>query len=81
MGWNKRWDVADIVQQLHRAELEMNSSYNDGFTAWTCKQDLYQIKFIIDEIFKSANTFGDIETQWLEEQSKRHMWSLLNDKM
>jgi hypothetical protein len=81
MGFAKRWDISDIVNQLHRAELEMNSRYNDGYTAWNCKQELYQVKFILDEIMKSAPSFGTTEQEWLEEQAKRQVWSILNDKM
>lgn len=81
MGFMKRWDTADVINQLHRAELEMNSPYNDGYTQWACKQDLYQIKFILDDIIKKSPEFGSTEQQWLDQQSKRQVWNVLNDKM
>lgn len=81
MGFAKRWDVTDMVHQLHRAELEMHSPYNDGYTQWGCKQDLYQIKYILDEILSKSPSFGDTEKDWLDQQSKRQVWAALNDKM
>lgn len=80
MGFQKRWDTADIISQLNRAQIELNSAYNDGYSQWGCKQDLYQIKFVLDEILKKSPNFGDIEQQWLDQQSKRQVWNVLNDK-
>lgn len=69
----KNWSVSDITQQIHNISREGNSPYNDGYTGWYIKQDLYQIKFILDEVIKNAPSFGDTEEQWLIEQEKKRI--------
>ena len=69
----KNWSVDDITQQIHSISRECSSPYNDGFTGWYIKQDLYQIKFILDEAIKNCPNFGDQEQQWLTEQEKKRI--------
>lgn len=69
----KNWDVSDITQQIHNIARECNSPYNDGYTGWYIKQDLYQIKFILDDIIQSCPNFGKTEDQWLTEQEKKRI--------
>lgn len=69
----KLWSVSDITQQLHGIARECGSPYNDGFTGFYIKQDLYQIKFILDEIIKNCPNFGNAEEQWLTEQEKKRI--------
>lgn len=69
----KNWSVSDITQQIHSISRECESPYNDGFTGWYVKQDLYQIKFILDEAIKKCPNFGNIEEEWLTEQEKKRI--------
>jgi hypothetical protein len=73
MGFKKSWDAADITHQIHSLARECSSSYNDGFTSFECKKDLYQLKFIIDRALADAPNFGDLEQQWLTEQEKKRI--------
>jgi hypothetical protein len=66
----KSWSVDEISRQIHALSREMNSPYNEGFTAFGCKQDLYQIKWLLDSVFKDSPNFGSIEQEWLTEQEK-----------
>ena len=43
----KNWDVANIASQLRELSNQCSSPYNDGFTAFELKKDLYQIKDLI----------------------------------
>lgn len=58
------------------AGVELNSPRNDGFTQWEIKQDLYKIKFLVDEILKSSPKFVG-ETEFLEQHQKQLMWKEL----
>lgn len=69
----KSWSVDDVMQQIHSAARECRSPYNDGFTGWYIKQDLYQIKFLIDEAIKSCPSFSSMEEQWLTEQEQKRI--------
>jgi hypothetical protein len=59
----KDWDVADIVRQLRSIHRQANSPYNDGFTGSGCKQDLYQLKCIIEDLYDDTPTFAN-EEEW-----------------
>lgn len=72
MGFKKSWDVADISRQIHAMSRECNSVYNDGFTAFEIKKDLYSIKHIIDESIKNSPTFSG-EDLWLTEQEQKRI--------
>jgi len=76
MGFRKPLDINDVRMQLLRAHGEICSSYNDGFTTWEIKKELYQIKWLLDECMKNQPTFTD-EEEWVEEQHKKQMWSEL----
>jgi hypothetical protein len=73
MGFKKSWDVADISRQIHSLSRECSSAYNDGFTSFECKKDLYQLKDMIDVALAHSPSFGDLEQQWLTEQEKKRI--------
>lgn len=80
MSFIKRWDSTRIIQDLSACHAQTASSYNDGFTAWACKQDLYRVKFELDQMLKDSPVFAG-EQEWLEEQQrerdKRQTWRAL----
>jgi hypothetical protein len=79
MGFKKNWDVSDITSQVHSIAREAASPYNDGFTSWYAKQDLYVLKNIVDQALKDSPNFGDLETQWLKEQEQKRILKFLKD--
>lgn len=80
MGFVQRWNDNQIIQDLRRCHAQVASVYNDGFTAWACKQDLYRVKFELDEMLANSPTFAD-EEKWLAEQQlerdQRRAWAKL----
>ncbi len=77
MGFKKSWDVADITNQLHSLVRECASPYNDGFTAFELKKELYLVKEIVDRAMEQSPNFGDMEDQWLQEQEKKRIIKIL----
>lgn len=81
MSFIQRWNSEQIIRDLSACHAQVVSSYNDGFTAWACKQDLYRVKFELDQMLKESPTFAG-EQEWLEEQQlerdKRRAWRTLN---
>lgn len=73
----KNWDMADIANQIHSLARECASSHNDGFTAFECKKDLYQLKRIVDDALSSSPDFGDLEKEWLQDQEKKRIIKIL----
>ena len=77
MGFKKSWEVGDITSQVHSLAREISSPYNDGYTQWHCKQDLYQIKQLVDQALARSPDFGDLEREWLQTQEKKHIIKIL----
>jgi hypothetical protein len=73
VGFKKNWDAAEITSQINTMARECRSPYNDGYTGWYIKQDLHQIKFILDEALKNCPDFGTIEQEWLTEQEQKRI--------
>ena len=76
MGFKKSWDVGNITSQIHTLSRECSSPHNDGYTAFGCKQDLYQIKEVIDTAIRNSPTFAG-EQEWLQEQEKKRIIKIL----
>jgi len=76
MGFRKPMDFNQIYHQIHMAGVELRSPYNDGFTQWETKKDLYAIKWMLDQIMKDSPTFSD-EEEFLKENEQRVMWRTL----
>jgi len=72
MGFNKSWDVSEISQHIYRMSRECSSPYNDGYTAFEIKKELYEIKSVIDRALKNSPTFAG-EKEWLTEQEQKRI--------
>jgi hypothetical protein len=73
----KDWSVDNIATQLRSLSRECSSPYNDGFTSFQLKQDLYLIKDLVDRALSDAPNFGQLETDWLTEQEKKRIINIL----
>lgn len=78
MSYIKRWNVEEIARQINSAYYTCSDPRQDGFTTWGVKQDLYQIKWLIDDALKRCPTFVD-EKNWLREQEKKRVIKILKD--
>jgi hypothetical protein len=67
MGFQKRWDFYSIESQLRAMSREASSPYNDGWTASSCKQELYQLKCIIEDLYSTLPHFVGEEI-WAQER-------------
>jgi hypothetical protein len=78
MGFKKNWDVADVARQINTIVYETRSGYNDGFIGWGCKQDLYRIKWLVEDALKRCSTYAP-EEEWLREQEKTRVVEILSN--
>lgn len=76
MGFKKPIDYNSVHYQLYMAGVELKSPYNDGYTAFEIKKDLYALKWLINDIIKDSPTFSG-EDEWLQENEKQQMWRTL----
>jgi uncharacterized protein YktA (UPF0223 family) len=73
----KDWDTSNIVSQIHSLSRQCSSVYNDGFTAFELKKELYLLKEIVDSSLEDAPDFGELEKQWLTDQEKKRIIKIL----
>jgi len=77
MGFRKPLEVASIAQQINSAAYTCQSPYIDGYNGWYIKQDLYQLKEILDDAISRCPDFGTTEDEWLREQEQRKIIRIL----
>jgi hypothetical protein len=79
MGYNYSYDIVRALNEIRLAAYECSSSRIDGFVAWGIKQDLYQVKWLLDDLLKECPTFSP-EPEWLREQEQKKILRLLKDE-
>lgn len=79
MGHKYQLDMALIAGQINSAVYEQTSGYNDGFISWGYKQDLYRLKWILENALARCPTYGP-EADWLREQEKKQVIKILSEK-
>lgn len=72
------WNVDQVISACHKMYLGANDPYVTGYNNWPCKQDLYRVKFAVDEMLKNTSTFSG-EEEWLEELEKEKVVRILRD--
>lgn len=80
MGYKHQYDITAAYQQIRSAGSELNDPRVDGFIAWGVKQDLYQLKWFLDDLLKNSSTFSP-EEEWLREQEQKKIIRILKDEM
>lgn len=71
---------ADIINQtIGKIYGGVITPYNDGWTQWACKKQLYEIKFKLDKLLAECPTFVG-EEEFLEDQEKNKTWNILKDQ-
>ena len=74
INWNVNQVIAECQKMYHGA----NDPYMTGWVNWPCKQDLYRVKFAVDEMLKNTSHFVG-EEEWLLEHDKEQVWKALNE--
>jgi hypothetical protein len=73
------WNVDQVIGQCQKMYHGANDPHITGWVNWPCKQDLYRVKFAVDEMLKKTSTFAG-ESEWLQQQEKQKMWKALNER-
>ena len=74
----KNWDVDQVINTCQKMHAGATDPHLTGWVNWPCKQDLYRVKFAVDEMLKNTSKFSD-EEEWLEEQEKEKVWKVLKN--
>jgi len=70
------WDVNKVIAECRKMYRGAIDPYETGFVNWPCKQDLYRVKFAVDEMLKNTSGFAD-EEEWLREQEAERIIKIL----
>ena len=73
------WSVDHVIDECRKMYRGATDPRVTGFVNWPCKQDLYRVKFAVDEMLKNTSKFSD-EPEWLAEQEKEKAWKVLSKK-
>ena len=57
----------DVYSVIRRSIMEINSPYNDGFTAECCKKELWMLKCWLEEQYADLPSFGS-EREWEQQR-------------
>jgi hypothetical protein len=70
------WNVDQIIAECRKMYSGANDPYMTGWNNWPAKQDLYRVKFAVDEMLRNTAKFSP-EDEWLDDQEKQRMWKAL----
>jgi len=75
----RNWNVERVISDCASMYRGATDPYVTGWNNWPCKQDLYRVKFAVDEMLRTTPNFAG-EEEWLEEIKKQEVWKALNKK-
>jgi hypothetical protein len=75
----KDWNVDQVIGQCQKMYHGATDPHMTGWVNWPCKQDLYCVKFAVDEMLAKTSRFTG-EDEWLLEQEQQQMWNVLKSR-
>jgi hypothetical protein len=79
MGFKYNYDAEKVYSQINYLKSTANSRYNDGFIQFGAKQDLYKLKWAIEEALSQCPAFGSTEDDWVRNQEKEKLIKILKN--
>jgi hypothetical protein len=79
MGFKLSYNITDAAREINAAAYDACDPRNDGFVAWGAKQDLYRLKWILEDAIRRCPHFS-LEDDWLREQEKQKILKYLKDE-
>ena len=70
------WNVDRVIGECQKMYNGANDPYVTGYVNWPCKQDLYRVKFAVDEMLKNTSDFAG-EEEWLLKQEAERIIKIL----
>ncbi len=75
----KDWNVNQVISECQKMYFGATNPHMTGWVNWPCKQDLYRVKFAVDEMLAKTSRFSG-EDEWLLQQEKDKMWKRLTSR-
>ena len=80
MGFKYSYNTTVATTEINAAAHDACNRMNDGFIAWGAKQDLYRLKWILEDALRRCPTFAP-EAEWLREHDKEQVIKILKDEL
>lgn len=78
-GYIKHWNKNKIMTDLRQAYYICSDPKQDGFTTWPIKQELYEIKWMLDDLIKNCPTYS-LEEDFLKEHEQNVLVNTLKKR-
>ena len=72
-------DLATAVRVINSIKYDVCDMRMDGYVQWGAKQDLWRLKWILDEAMKECPNFSHVEEEWLKEQEQKKIIKYLKN--
>ncbi len=74
-------DLTNAAKVINLLAYDASDSSSTGWIALGAKQDLYRLKWIVEDALKRCPDFGDTEKEWLKEQEQKQIIKILKDEV
>ena len=78
MGFRYSYNIADAAREINAAAYDACDMRQDGYVCWGAKQDLYRLKWILEDAIRRCPHFTP-EYEWLREQEKQKVIRILKN--
>ena len=75
----KNWNTNQILAEINKIYWAGTDPRMDGFITWPCKQEMYRIKWAVDDMLSQMSTYAG-EDEFLEEHEKELVWKALKNQ-
>lgn len=79
MGFKYSYDITKAAREINAAAYDACDHKLDGYIQWGAKQDLYRLKWILEDALRRCPHFS-IEDEWLREQEKKKVIEILSNE-
>ena len=66
----KNWSVKQIASEISKIAFAEKDQNMTGYITWKCKQDLYQLKWLVDYELERCSTYAE-EEEYVRRHEKR----------
>jgi len=75
----KNWSLSNIKSEISKIAWAESDSRMDGYVTWSCKQELYEILWHVEDQLRRCSTYAG-EEDFLLKREKELTWRMLNEK-
>ena len=72
----KDWNRKEIERDIWKIKWACSDPRQDGFTTWSCKQDLILLKYFIEDMLSECPTYS-IEQEFIDKLEADRTFALL----